>query len=157
MYRYFTGKDRKAYYRCAGRSPQRHGCGNMVPLAALEAEVTEMMEADMMNKHMERKFIPGDSLSEQIGKLRESGAEAMKIGDYAAATDYMRQAEELETAPRVAPHWEKVESGLYEGEYFTGLDMSERRAYLAQRSIITAHRWDDGTINVGLFPRDWYR
>jgi DNA invertase Pin-like site-specific DNA recombinase len=139
MYRIVT-RHGIVFYRCHGRGPRCKGCGNMIPLAELDSRVTDAMEADHMNMHIERVFIPGDDRSDEIGKLRESGAEAMKRGDYAGATEAMRQAEELEALPRIAPHWEENETGQAQGEFFAALDTDGRREELAQNWVVSAHR-----------------
>jgi DNA invertase Pin-like site-specific DNA recombinase len=150
MYRTFTGKDRVPYYRCSGRSPQRHGCGNMVPLAELDAQVIEAMLSDHANMHVDRVFIPGDDRSDEIGRLREAGAEAMKRGDYATATDYMQKAAQLESEPRIAPHWEDRETGQTRGEHFATLDSEARREELAQNWEVFAYMVED---EGGRYPR----
>jgi DNA invertase Pin-like site-specific DNA recombinase len=165
MYRYSTKGHE--YYRCAGRGPQRKGCGHAVRVDVADAQVIEAMEADYANPHPHRIFIPGDDRSDEIGKLRERGAEAMKRGDYAAATECMRQAEEQEAMPRIAPHWEDgftchvcgtvkdrhacIMAGhdiVTEGEYFSTLDMDGRRDELAQNWIVSARRDSSGQITV---------
>jgi DNA invertase Pin-like site-specific DNA recombinase len=153
-------------YRCFGRGPQRKGCGNAVDMAQADEWVTGAMRDDG-NPHATRMFIPGDSRSDEIGKLRERGADAMKKGDYAAATDCMRQAEELEALPRVAPHWEEfyichtcgqikdIAACLIQGhrfntnaQHFAGLTPAEQREELAQHWVISLVK--DG---VGVVPR----
>jgi hypothetical protein len=144
MYR--TGIRQGSKYRCYGTGPQRKGCGNGISVAELDARVIDSMESDHTNMHVDRVFIPGDDRSDEIGKLREKGAEAMKRGDYTAATDCMRQAEEMEALPRIAPHWEEVKSDQTESDYFMSLDMAGRRRELAENWIVSAHRASDGEI-----------
>jgi DNA invertase Pin-like site-specific DNA recombinase len=143
------------YYRCHGRGPQRHGCGNMIPLAELDARVTEAMESDQMNMHVERLFIPGDQRSDEIGKLREKGAEAMKCGDYGGATECMQEAARLEALPRIPPHWEEIKTDQTEGEHFAALDTADRRRELARNWVVTAHRGSDGEIIVTIVHKDF--
>lgn len=152
MYRYSTGGHE--YYRCTGRGPQRRGCGNAIPVDVADARVIEAMESDYMNPHIERVFIPGDNRSDEIGKLRERGAEAMKRGDYSAATDCMQIAAKLESLPTIAPHWEEKETGQTQGEYFASLDTDGRRHELAQNWIVSAHRDSDGEIIVTIVHKD---
>lgn len=147
MYRIVTRNDE--FYRCHGRGSQCKGCGNMIPLAELDARVTEAMESDHMNYHIERVFIPGDDRSDEIGKLRERGAEAMKRGDYSAATECMQEAAELEALPRIAPHWEENVTDQTEGEFFAALDGAQRRTELSQNWEVSA--WRD---TVSIAPRD---
>lgn len=155
MYRVYTGAGaaRKPYYRCTGHGPQRKGCGApMFPVEDLDSIVTEAMLAKM-HPHYERKFIPGDDKSDEIAKLRERGAEAMRKGDYSAATEAMREAEALENAPRVAPHWETVETEQTEAEYFNALTPDERREYLARYEVTAELR--DGWPVVTIVDRDF--
>lgn len=176
MYRLIgrSGKSKVIHYRCHGRGPQAKGCGNMIVLAELDGRVIEAMESDQMNPHVHRVFIPGDDRSDEIGRLRESGAEAMKRGDYAAATESMRQAEKLESLPRIPPHWESLYtchicgtvkditpcqvSGhlfLTDGEYFASLDTDGRRRELAENWIVSAHRDSDGEIIVSIVHKSF--
>jgi DNA invertase Pin-like site-specific DNA recombinase len=154
MYRISDGRG-YWYYRCHGRGPQCKGCGNMIPLAELDATVIEAREADHVNKHVDRVFIPGDDRNDEIGKLREQGAEAMKRGDYSAATDFMRQAEELEGLPRIAPHWEERRTDQYEGDYFAGLEPDGRRDELARNWAVSAYRDSAGEIYVSVVHRSF--
>jgi DNA invertase Pin-like site-specific DNA recombinase len=149
-----SGNTKVTYYRCHGRGPQAKGCGNMILLDELDARVTKAMESDHMNMHITRIFIPGDQRSDEIGRLRERGAEAMKRGDYSAATDCMREAERLEALPRIAPHWEERETDQTEGEYFAALDTDGRRHELAQNWIVSAHRDSDGEIALTIVHKD---
>jgi DNA invertase Pin-like site-specific DNA recombinase len=172
MYRYSTGGHE--YYRCTGRGPQRRGCGNAVPVDAGDARVIDSMESDHANPHPDRVFIPGDAHSDEIGKLRDRGAEAFKRGDWNAATQCMEIAKKLEDQPTVAPHWEdrfichvcgtvkdivpceiKGHAIMTQGEYFAGLDMDGRRDELAQNWIVSAHRDSDGEIIVGIVHKSF--
>lgn len=126
-----------------------------------------------MNPHIDRVFIPGDDRSDEIGRLREQGAEAMKQGDYPGATDCMQQAEKLEALPRIAPHWRDVytchvcgtvkdiepcavsgHAFLTEGEFFASLDTDGRRRELAENWIVSAHRDSDGEIALTIVHKD---
>ncbi len=140
-----SGQRKVVYYRCHGRGPQAKGCGNMILLTDLDALVTDAMH-NHTNPHILCVFIPGDDRSDEIGRLRDQGAEAMKRGDYTAATECMRRAEKLEALPLIPPHWEQlytchtcgtvkekapcVVAGhvlLTDGEYFASLDVDGRR------------------------------
>lgn len=155
MFRVLTGRknQKRPYYRCTGKGPQRHGCGNMVHMPDLDTRVIEAMMADHMNKHVERVFIAGDDVSDQIGKLRESGAEAMRKGDYATAMRDMHKATELEAQPRIQPRWETRETDQTQGDYFGSLDVDGQREELT-RWIVAAHRHSDGHVNVSIAPRN---
>jgi DNA invertase Pin-like site-specific DNA recombinase len=151
MYRVFAGKSRTPYMRCTGHGPGRQGCGApMVPLADLEAEVIGSM-ADNHLPHLERVFVPGDDRSDEISRHRADATEAISRGDYEAATAAMQSAAKLESAPRVAPHWELRVSDQSEADWFEGLDPDGRRAALADYEI-TAQRVD-GEVSVTIVPR----
>jgi hypothetical protein len=155
MYRVFTGtgSNRVAYYRCTGRGPQRHGCGNMVPLAELDESVTEAMTSDHMNMHRERVFIAGDDRSDQVGKLREQAADAYRAGDKARFMELDVRADELAALPSIAPHWEARETPMTEGQHFTFLSVPERRAELSQHWGVSVYRSTDGTV-LSIVPRE---
>jgi DNA invertase Pin-like site-specific DNA recombinase len=146
MRRTFVGKApwRMEYYRCSGHGPQHKGCGaRMIQVKALNAAVLEeMFSYDM--PHEDYVFIPGDDRSEQIAKLRERGAEAMRKGDYSAATEVMQQAEQLEALPRVAPHWERQVTDQSEAEFFMSLDPADWREYIARRYEVIGEMTDRG-------------
>ncbi|MBO0769533.1 MAG: recombinase family protein [Solirubrobacterales bacterium] len=153
MYRVMAGRRpyRKDYYRCSGKGPQRKGCGNMVPLAELDQRVIDAKMSNLQ-PHWDRVFIAGDDRSDEIARLRERGADAMRQGDYDAAMAAMREATELENAPRVRPHWEEQATDQTEADYFAGLDDDQRREYLARHDI-AAHRDQDGELIVTMGPR----
>jgi DNA invertase Pin-like site-specific DNA recombinase len=137
MYRVYGGygKNRQPYYRCSGHGPQRKGCGFMITVGEADASVTSVM-LDDGKPHPERVFIPGDDKSDEIAKLRERGASAMREGNYTVATDCMGKAAELESLPRVKPHWEISETDQAEGDFFGSLDLDQRRDYLVSRDVV---------------------
>jgi DNA invertase Pin-like site-specific DNA recombinase len=147
------------YYRCTGHGPQRKGCGFMVPVSALDELVTDEMLSNL-TWHFDRVFIPGDDRSDDIAKLREQGAAAMRRGDYPAATEAMQRAGELEAMPRVPARWESRpvwpdgpdSEPLTEAAYFTALSDDERRRYL-RKFVITAHR-ADGEAGFVMVPAE---
>jgi hypothetical protein len=139
-----------------------------VPVGSADEWVTEAA-LDDGNPYAGRVFVPGDDRSDEIGKLRERGAEAMKRGDYDAATQCMKIAGELESLPSIAPHWEELYScqscGAVKaiapcvaqghhittrGEHFASLGPAERREELSQRWVVQLDK--DGAM---VLPRDW--
>lgn len=148
MHRVLATEDRAGYYRCYGHGPQRKGCGFMILVSEADDDLTAVMLADG-DWHKERVFVAGDDRSDDIAKLRERGADLFRDGDYAGAAECGRQATELESAPRVRPHWETTETNLTEGEYFKALDPSQRREYLASREIILSR----DSVRIGLHGR----
>jgi hypothetical protein len=107
----------------------------MIPVSEADDSVTSNM-LDNENPHPERVFIPGDDKSDEIAKLRERGASAMREGNYTVAADCMAKAAELESMPRVKPHWETSETDQAEGEYFGSLDLDQRREYLMAHEVV---------------------
>lgn len=71
MYRIQSGhgKSRKPAYRCAGKGPQRKGCGMFVDLAYLEDIVDEEMSSNYLPV-IERVFIPGHDYESEIQDVR---------------------------------------------------------------------------------------
>ena len=80
--------------RAAGRPRQSPG-----PLAQL---------------HRDRVFVAGDDRSDQIAKLDERGANAMRKGEYDEAMAAMAEAKTLRELPAVAAHWDVRETGQSE-------------------------------------------
>ncbi|HEY2578417.1 MAG TPA: recombinase family protein [Streptosporangiaceae bacterium] len=176
MYRvsiqYADGK--RAFYRCTGHGPQRKGCGApMLAVDVLDAMVTDVM-LDDGEKHEERVFAAGDDKSDEIMRLREIGAVAMRKGDYNAATDAMRKATQIEDAnkDRVQPGWTWQYVGpcadvadevllenhelcghQTEGDYYASLSGDERREYLRQFEIRAERTSDLGPV-VDIRRRD---
>lgn len=138
MYRVFAGKgsSRRAYFRCTGHGPQRKGCGaRMIPVDEAEGAVIDAMRHDQ-RPHIDKVFVPGDDAADRIMKLREKGAAAMRAGDYDAATDAMREASELENAPKVIAHWVDRETGLTNAQHFATLDQDGQRDYLRKMLVL---------------------
>ncbi len=136
---------RRVYYRCYGRSPNRKGCGNMVPLAVLDALVLHGHEVWDQEEHVEHQFVPGNDASAELERLRSEMADAMRTAPAdkiaAVAADYAERIAELEAQGSVAPHWREVPTGMSNGDYLATLDLDGQRAYLAKRDI---RAWKDG-------------
>jgi DNA invertase Pin-like site-specific DNA recombinase len=152
MYRVYCGQGdkREPYYRCAGRGPQRKGCGNMVQCADLDERVMAAMLADQINQRLERVFVPGDTRADEIGKLREAAMTAYRAGDKARFLELDAEADSLAELPAVRPHWTTRETGQSEGDYFAALDDDARRSELAENWIITAdNEGSEVTVTIG--------
>jgi DNA invertase Pin-like site-specific DNA recombinase len=142
MYRMSGGKpaNRRAYFHCKGRGPQRRGCGApVIPVEELEAAVCEAMQGDD-SWHVERVFIAGDDIADRMAEQRERGAAAMRAGDFDAVQDAMAAVRELETAIHVDPHWAERETDKTVGQHFSGLDRDGQRAYLASYYLVRAYQ-----------------
>ena len=140
----------------------------------LDATVIEAMLSDQANPHIERSFVAGDDRSDEIGKLREQAADAYRKGDKATFRELDAQADELEALPSIAPHWREYATCdncgrvtidqawncsanghhvLTRGEHFASLDTDGQRAELA-RYVVSASKLEDGTLSVGIVPRE---
>lgn len=145
-----TARGGKVYYRCTGHGPQRKGCGApMVDCAELDKLVMfRLLHPAAHVMHSERVFIPGDDRADDIARLRERGAEAMRRGDYDAATAAMREASDLEKLPAIRPHWERRQTSETEAHYVARLTDDQRREYLAGYEV---KAWrGDGEVKTAL-------
>ena len=104
-------------------------------MAKADADVVAIM-LDNGAPHKERVFVAGDTLSNQIARLRERAADAYREGNKPLFRTLDAEADNLESRPRVKPHWEVTETADTEGEYWQGLGQAERREYLATLEII---------------------
>jgi DNA invertase Pin-like site-specific DNA recombinase len=149
MYRQQRGPraERVKVYRCFGHGPQRIGCGAEIPVTQLDAAVIAMISGDT-RRHTESVFVPGDDHADQISRLREKGAEAMRQGDYDRATRCMQEAAELEKQPSTRPHWDEVELDITRGQHFQSLDSAAQRDYLQKWRPVA--RIADGRLLIDL-------
>jgi DNA invertase Pin-like site-specific DNA recombinase len=136
MYRIRTRSG--VFYRCAGRGPRRHGCGNIVPLAVLDRLVLHGLEWWWREPHIERVFVPGDDVSEQIEALKARLPHARSRKDADALWD---QIEALQAKGSTPPRWEERDSGMSIGEYLAGASLTEQRTFLAAKDI---RAWHEG-------------
>jgi DNA invertase Pin-like site-specific DNA recombinase len=141
------------------RIEQRGGVKVLVPTADGRKYIPLIYQAAIDGKsardiaarkrpHIERYFVPGDTRSDAIARLRERGAEAMRTGDYQAATDAMAEASKLEALPRTKPHWEGRETDQSEAAYYAGLSDDQRREYLANFDVRTKLQGDRLFVDV---------
>jgi hypothetical protein len=106
------------------------------------------MIAGDTRKHTERVFVPGDDRADDISRLREQGAEAMRQGDYERATQCMQDAAELEKQPSTRRHWREVELEITRGDHFLSLDSDAQREYLQEWRPVA--RMENGRVLVDL-------
>lgn len=138
----------RAMFRCSGHGPQRKGCGApLLSVAQVEVDVTEAM-AGNGQMHSERVFIPGDDRSDEIARLNEAGAAAIRASDYRTAMAAMEEAARLDALPGVAPHWEDKTTDQSEAAYFAGLSRDKQREYLStwqitatREGVVIVPRW----------------
>ena len=58
------------HYRCAGRGNQRKGCGNMVPLATVDAVVNQIIHETFNVPVMWKEVTPGDDHSKELKAVK---------------------------------------------------------------------------------------
>jgi len=149
MYRMWRGprRQRVAVYRCFGHGPQRSGCGAEILVDELDRAVIVLLSVDM-RKHTELVFVAGDDRAEQISRLHDQAADAMRQGDYERSIQCMKDAAELEKQPSARPHWDEVERDITRGQHFASLDTDARREYLAKWRPVA--RVEDGQVLIDL-------
>jgi DNA invertase Pin-like site-specific DNA recombinase len=148
MYRVFAGGG-IAYYRCTGHGPQRKGCGApMLRVADVEMVVKDTMYEDD-RPHVDRTFIAGDDVAEQVAKLRTQLDSASTRAESNALWD---EIERLESADHVAPHWEDTETDQTEAAYFASLSYGAQRKHLASK-FITAEMDENGHPFIRIVSR----
>ena len=107
------------------------------------------MISEDTRKHTERVFVPGDDRADQISRLRDQGAEAMRQGDYERATQRMQDAAELEKQPSHGLTGDEEKIGHHQGPVFREPGQRPRREYLkAWRPVArwkTAGCWSTST------------
>ncbi len=140
MYR-IRPREGYAYYRCAGKGPRRKGCGNMIPLEALDHLVLNTAWMYWWrDPYMERAWIPGNDASEAIEALK---ARLPHARDRKAAGDLWDQIEELERQGSTPARVEERDSGMTKGEYLAGATLAEQRTFLAACDIRAWHEGKD--------------
>ena len=140
MYRIKAG-DGKYYYRCAGRAPQRKGCGNMVPLAQTETIVAVRVFMTSEEPYRTRQWIEGINWDAEIEDLKQSLSElAQEMPDdyaerHAALMADLAAYRWKNEHEAVDGHWEYTDTGMTVGEHFDSLDATGQREYLKSRDI----------------------
>jgi DNA invertase Pin-like site-specific DNA recombinase len=137
----------RGVYRCFGHGPQRRGCGAEIPVEKLDGAVIDMLSRDTRT-HTELEFVAGDDRADEISRLRERGAEAMRRGDYGRATQCMQEAAELEKQPSTRPHWRQKETKITRGQHFLSLDSAAQREYLQKWRPVA--RLEGGRVLIDL-------
>jgi DNA invertase Pin-like site-specific DNA recombinase len=167
MYRVFSGygASRKPYYRCAGKLPQRHGCGQMVLLSWLDAEVDDMMQVNETWVYRD-VFVPGDDeklkvrLADVQLKIRELGTKDLTDDEYDAELGRLRAERDdiREAMKHAAPeHWDSVPLVADDGHIVTHADLWRATDLDGKRRILKDIRvsfmWDELPDEPGRFPR----
>ena len=141
MYRVMCGAEgnRRPYYRCTGRGADRHGCGNMVPVADLDGQVDELMS----NAHfpiMEERLIPGHDYSARLEEIRfetrELAARDLADDVYDAELARLRaERDELRSRPSVPDRVEQIDTGTTYAERWAAQSDAERGGWLRSMGV----------------------
>jgi ribosomal protein L34E len=140
MYRIRTGRpeqQRQTYYRCAGKSPQRHGCGNMIFTPALDRIVIERVFLTSEDPYRTREWVEGEDFTDAIASVKQDIREVTDTEEFGKLPELTARLTDLrqKQANATKGHWIYADSGMTEGEHFYGLDGLARREYLATRDI----------------------
>jgi DNA invertase Pin-like site-specific DNA recombinase len=165
MYRIKTGRrgQNQYYYRCAGRQPQRKGCGNMVRYDESEKLIVIWHILGQTMPHKTRQWVEGKNWDAELAEvnqdirelaqnpLAERWAERMaELGAKVAELTELNKTREHGHYEEVIAH-NPDGSVMAESEYFRGLDNEGRRKYLASRDIrVEKSTTDDGSKGIRL-------
>jgi DNA invertase Pin-like site-specific DNA recombinase len=137
------GSRAKAYfYRCAGRGPQRKGCGNMVRLTITDALVDQGMRENTL-PIMKRVYVPGHNHDAEIAdvdyRIFQLSPEGLTRAEYLAKQNELWDLKEaLETMPFVPDRWDWVDTGeTYAGKW-AAADADGKRAMLETAKVYAA-------------------
>lgn len=166
MYRiHASSRDRSNYYyRCAGKGPQRKGCGNWVPLATLENMVSLRFLLWNDQPYQIKTWVEGQDWESEIADIKltmqkldpESEEDEARRDVLKAQLKDFRYKNEYEATPG---HWAYTDvlnpdsTVQTIGQHFYGLDTAGRREYLATHDI-RAEKLSDGRIRVIIDGRE---
>ena len=140
MYR-IRSADGKFYYRCAGRAPQRKGCGNMVPLEATETIVAVEVFLTSEERYRTRQWVAGINWDSEIEDVKQSLVELAQEMPADYAERHAALMTDLAGFQRKNEHeatdgdWDYTDMKMTVGEYFDKLDAAGQREYLKTRDI----------------------
>jgi Resolvase, N terminal domain/Recombinase/Recombinase zinc beta ribbon domain len=147
MYRIRSGGG--MYYRCTGRGANRKGCGNMIPLDALDVIVAARFLTWDEKPHQIRSWTEGEDWDADIESIAQDIREidpvdAVTKPDVAARrAELERQLADYASRGVVDGHWAYTDTGMTEGEFFYALSADGRREYLKGHDIRAAKVTDD--------------
>lgn len=134
MYR--IGKLPNLYYRCSGQLPNRKGCGNMVPLAALDA-LTVSVLSQASDPWTEQRLVPGTNHEAEMARVQlamrdlSAKAEDLSDDDYDTALAGLRaERDALKGMPTTPDRVEVVATGRTVGQHWASLDADGQREIL---------------------------
>lgn len=139
MYRVHSGNpgQKRYYYRCYGRMPQRKGCGNMVPLVELDQLIRAWVYLGQTMPYRTRQWVKGTNYDDEISDVKQDIRELTEAERFEELPPlYAKLAELRELNEDAEPgHYEPVDTGLTIAEHFAELDEAGKREYLATFDI----------------------
>ncbi len=162
MYRIHAGsrdKGKYFYYRCAGKGPQRKGCGNMVSYERLEEFVIAWFATDNYEPYRTRTWVEGKNWDAEITGIRRVMSEldpeseedeAKRDSLKAQLREYRRKNEE--EATEGGYEYSKVYnldgSVMTVSQHFSNLDNDGKRDYLMDHDIRAEKAADDDILVI---------
>jgi DNA invertase Pin-like site-specific DNA recombinase len=148
MYRIITGRapHQTAYYRCAGRGAQRHGCGNMVRLETVDAAVDRIAARSFWTPVLMTRTIPGHNYDAELEavryEIRQLAHQDLPDAEYDAELARLRaERDRLAALPSVPDMVVEEETGQTYAELWAALGTAERGPWLARQGFrVTADR-----------------
>jgi DNA invertase Pin-like site-specific DNA recombinase len=123
------------YYRCAGRGPQRKGCGNMVPYDLTQQIVHAIITLMSDEPYGVRHWVEGTNWDAEISNVKQDMREAVEAEDFGRLPELRTKLAELRSREVTKGHWEYEDTGITVGEYFHSLDYDDQREYLKTHDI----------------------
>ena len=135
------------YYRCAGSTPDRKGCGNMIYMDALDQIVTNRIFLTSEDPHEEKEWVPGKDWTDKLTEIEQELTELPRkfrpgSPEFRARQDELvAEFEDYDNRKVTRGGWKNHEvlnadgSVMTEGEFFHGLDAAGQREYLKTRDI----------------------
>jgi DNA invertase Pin-like site-specific DNA recombinase len=127
-------------YRCFGRAPQRHGCGNTVPLIEAELLVVSLVFVGSKEPYRIKTWVKGENWDAQITDIVQSIQELDPMTDdydeqHAVLVRQLREYKHKNEHEATPGRWDDVATGKTIREYFVGLDAEGQRQFLKDYDI----------------------
>lgn len=136
MYRVNKGQNGIGWYRCTGRGPARHGCGNMIACSTVDAVVGICMRKNT-KEIVDWVLVPGENHDEEIDSvkldLRRLDPDADDYDERHAAL--RAELARLKSLPRTPDGFQERSTGETYADKWRRLNTSERRSWLRERGI----------------------
>jgi hypothetical protein len=124
------------YYRCAGRGPQRKGCGNMLRYDFTQAIVVLMITFISDKPRRTREWVEGVNWDSEISDVKQDMREAVEAERFDKLPKLQEKMADLRSREVTKGHWEYQDSDITEGQYFNNLkDSGAQREYLKTHDI----------------------